>query len=88
MSIKNITVEMTESRTLRNLLGGKNKTVALNELEGMIDKAGSYAPGKGEGYDKVFMVLHFVNGESQELRMDLNTSHHNLVPYIHKCMAA
>ncbi len=88
MSIKNITVEMTESRKIRTLLGGNNKTVSVSELETMIIEAASLAPIKGNGYDKVFMILHFVNGESHKLRMDLNTSHNNLVSYIHECMAA
>lgn len=88
MSLKNITVEMTESRSLRTVLGGNNKTVSLTRLEGMIIEAASLAPIKGNGYDKVFMVLHFVNGESHKLRMDLNTNHNNLVSYIHERMAA
>ena len=88
MSIKNITVEMTESRRLETLLGGDNKTVSITELEGMIIQASVTAPEQGTGYDKIFMVLHFLNGESIKFRMEMTTTHNNLVSYINDCMAA
>lgn len=87
MSIKTVTVEMTESSRLSTLMGGAcNKTVALEELEPMITNAAAWAPAKGAGYDKVFMVLHFVNGESQKFRMELTTTRNDLVAYIDACM--
>lgn len=78
MSIKNVTVVMTESRKLRTLLGSNNKTVSLEEIETMIIHAAATAPSTG-GYDKVFMILNFINGESREFRMDLTTSNDNLL---------
>ncbi len=87
MSIKNITVETTESPTLDTLLGGDNKTVSLAELEPMIIQAAVNAPSTG-GYDKVFMILNFINGESRKFRMDLTTENNDLVVDINACIAA